>query len=238
MNFFLPDILSRIPWALFCAAFLVIILYINLVDQAATQAVARAKVEARKRGIEDTPEPSPFPWKKPKTDQRTVRTQTRTDSLAQVLGIRQPRKSQEIYAKDFPWLTWLQSAIIIAVLTFFYSIIRERERDQQYIKNQDPEELGFLFNKYAQQIVILGTPRKVKRFSNSFRFQYNLFKLSGIIQTSQQADYFFRLSIQAETNRDWYQLPYDEFASKFFLRNQDEQDEILLKKLYQYNTGQ
>jgi hypothetical protein len=93
-----------------------------------------------------------------------------------------------------------------------WEFVKYKLSDEESEKDRDPEELEMVFDKYSDLIVALATPRKLKRFSNKVRFQYNLFKKSGSIVTYPQLELFFLILLSMDSDRRILKLEFDKFA--------------------------
>jgi len=93
-------------------------------------------------------------------------------------------------------------AIILIIILF---VIRIRYRTSPKLidpfdNDQDPEELKEMFGLYLEDIRKLGTPRKIKRFFNKVRVQYNLLNKMQLMDTDH-LKYFFNMLLRIEQQR-------------------------------------
>ena len=224
----LPEVISRIPLALLVALVLVMVVYSNLSQHAADR--ERQKLaEAANAFLEEQ-----------KSDSTKRGRSTSLDSTARISRpIAQVNVSEKLKAEvtkrnaqSFPFAVYGVICIGICIVIYVYFDARRKQRIQEIIRDRDPAQLRSLFEEHFKKILLLGTPRRVKRFSNRLRFQYNQMKLAKIIDDSTSSK-FFRDAITAEANREWYLLSYTEFIKK----NEFESDETVLKKLYEFNAN-
>ena len=227
----LRKIFHAVPWAFITALAITILIYLNIGKEAEPVKEQIAKEEHQK----DTAKIA-APTKS-LAERAMPRYQVVADSIRNANTALANDLVKQAQAKTFPWQYYLLALAALVILAFLYLRLRRMQLQEQYIKDKDPDELRMLFEKYSGQIGKLGTPRGLKRFSNRLRFQYNLLKISGVIQTEKQADYFFRIMIQAEEARNFFLMPYDEFADKFPFKTERAGNEILLQKLYEYNKN-
>ena len=102
------------------------------------------------------------------------------------------------------------------IVWIFWASDRKRHPDDEETDDggADPEELVWLFRNYDSAIKdLLRTPRKMKRFANRIRLQYNLLEKKDIpLGDSGQTTLFFEMMLLLESNRAIFALDRAEFG--------------------------
>lgn len=112
------------------------------------------------------------------------------------------------------YLYFVYGILLLTIIGFIWQYYRQpKETNVVLIDMQDPPELFDLFEKHADIIKDLGTPRKIKRFCNRIRFQYNM--LSKDNGLPHDLAYYFSLALllESEKKRALFLLPYDKFET-------------------------
>lgn len=108
----------------------------------------------------------------------------------------------------------------------FWASDRKRHPDDEEIDDggADPEELVQLFRRYNSAIKdLLHTPRKMKRFANRIRLQYNLLGKRNIsLAENGQTALFFEMMLLLESNRAIFALDRATFIEHVEKRIRDE----------------
>jgi len=98
----------------------------------------------------------------------------------------------------FPYLFLVLAAMLfVASLNDF---IRNQHFFGESVLDRDPEELDELFHTYARAVIQVGTPRRMKRFSNKIRFEYNVLRNGNKLGTARQRRLFMEMMLTIEAN--------------------------------------
>lgn len=149
--------------------------------------------------------------------------------------------STTTYAAGKSWLIWL-----IPFVLFGLWIVRNLlvKINPYYEKEKDPEELKNLLDSFSNEVNALGTPRKIKRFTNNLRFQYYILSGRKVI-TQQNAKLFITLLLHIEktdlmpklsADEEIKETPFNLFRKSIAI-NVPQKEEALLRELYILNRG-
>lgn len=131
----------------------------------------------------------------------------------------------------------------LMIIGFAYWDYTRTLRMEQYVRDKDPDRLHALFVAHTDKFSKFETPRKLKRFSNRARFQYNLLTLSNLINSDSEADFFFDVLIILEGKRAAVLQPFDKFCASVGERIADNHKmnfliyNDLLQKIYEINRN-
>ena len=145
------------------------------------------------------------------------------------------------YKRNRSWLIWLIPFILVGLWVVRNLLVK---LNPYYEKEKDPEELKKLLRSHSDQVSALGTPRKIKRFTNNLRFQYYILNSKKVV-TGQNADLFIRLLLYIEKTDLIPKLSSDieikdttfDIFRKSVTITVPNKEELLLRELYILNRG-